>query len=180
MDQRISPEANSLSALLQAASQGDRSAFRALYQKSAPKLLGLLLRILRNRSIAEEVLQETYVRIWQNADRFTPEAGQPIAWMATIARNKAIDRLRSERFERHVVPDESILERLAADSPDPAMQETLRTCLDALDEEAREYVVLAYCFGLSREELAERFGRPVGTIKTFLHRSIKLLRTCLQ
>jgi RNA polymerase sigma-70 factor (ECF subfamily) len=180
LDQRISREADSLSMLLRSAAEGDQAALRALYQQTAPKLFGIILRILRNRSIAEEVLQETFVRVWQNADRFTPEAGQPLAWLATIARNKAIDRLRAEKFARQEVPEGSVMPQLAFESPDPVLRDSLRACLDELDEEARECVVLAYCHGLSREELAERFGRPVGTIKTLIHRSMKLLRACLE
>jgi RNA polymerase sigma factor (sigma-70 family) len=170
-----------IESLLLATALGDRTAFRKLYEATAPKLFGILLRITRNRSVTEEVLQETYIKIWQNAERFSPEFGQPMPWLVAIARNRAIDRLRSERMERHQVPaDESVLERLTAPaSGDPAMREALRTCLEGLDEEARACVILAYCSGFSREELAERFDRPVGTIKTLLHRNIRLLRACL-
>ncbi len=126
------------------------------------------------------MLQETYINVWQKAERFSPEAGDPMAWLTTIARNRAIDRIRSERIDRASTADETILERLVAPSGgDPAMHEALRRCLDGLEEEARNCVILAYCSGYSREELAERFGRPVGTIKTLLYRSIRLLRECL-
>jgi RNA polymerase sigma-70 factor (ECF subfamily) len=174
--------AGSLQDLLEATSRGDHAAFRALYQATAPKLFGVVLRITRNRPMAEEVLQETYVKIWRNAERFTPEAGQPMAWLSAIARNRAIDRIRSEKLERsRVTEDESVLERLATPgSGDVVIQESLRTCLSQLDEEARNCVILAYCSGFSREELAERFGRPVGTIKTLLHRSVRLLKACLE
>jgi RNA polymerase sigma factor (sigma-70 family) len=178
----MSLDGSLLPSLLEATSRGDREKFRALYEATAPKLFGLVLRITRNRAIAEEVLQETYIKIWQNAERFTPEAGQPMAWLAAIARNRAIDRLRSERADRFKDPGEDdLLERLPAQgSADPIARESLRICLSGLDDEARSCVVLAYCSGFSREELAERFNRPVGTIKTVLHRSIKLLRACLE
>ena len=105
-----------------------------------------------------------------------------MAWLATIARNRAIDRIRSEKIERNRAgDDDQILERLARPSAgDPAMRQALGQCLGMLDEESRNCVVLAYCSGFSREELAERFSRPVGTIKTLLHRSIKQLRACLE
>jgi RNA polymerase sigma-70 factor (ECF subfamily) len=153
-----------------------------LYEATAPKLFGIVLRMVVSRPAAEDVLQEAYVKIWQNAARFSPDAGQPMAWLAAIARNCAIDRIRSERIARHQVPaDEDVLDRLTRpEGGDPAMREALRTCLAGLPEEARECVTLAYCFGFSREELAERFKRPVGTIKTILHRSVKLLRACLE
>jgi RNA polymerase sigma-70 factor (ECF subfamily) len=181
LDQRIASEGRNLAELLRAASLGDRGAFRALYEATSPKLFGVILRITRNRMVAEEILQETYVKVWQNAARFTPEAGHPLAWLATIARNRAIDRLRAEKFERNRAGDDDALDRLAAPGgADPAEREALRACLQGLDEEARSCVVLAYCSGFSREELAERFNRPVGTIKTILHRSIGLLRQCLE
>ena len=182
MEQKISTDGGSLAALLDATSRGDRAAFRALYEATAPKLFGIVIRITRNRSTAEEVLQETFIKIWQNAERFTPDAGRPMGWLAAIARNHAIDRLRSERIERNrAQDDDQILERLAAPmAGDPGMRQALRKCLGQLDEEARDCVVLAYCSGFSREDLAERFGRPVGTIKTLLHRSVRLLRACLE
>lgn len=182
MNQKPSTAGGSLQDLIEATSRGNHAAFRALYDATAPKLLGVVLRITRNRSTAEEVLQETFVKIWQKAERFSPEAGQPVAWLAAIARNRAIDRIRSEKVERaRPLDDEPDLERLVAPGTgDPVLREALRKCLGQLEDEARNCVVLAYCSGLSREELAERYGRPVGTIKTLLHRSVRLLRACLE
>lgn len=182
MDQRSTPDGGSLAGLLEATSRGNHAAFRALYEATAPKLFGIVLRIIRSRPIAEEVLQETYIKIWRNAERFEPSVGHPMAWLAAIARNRAIDRIRSEKTERaRVMDDESALERLAAPSTgDPATREALRKCLGGLDQEARSCVVLAYCSGFSREELAERFGRPVGTIKTLLFRTVRQLKECLE
>jgi RNA polymerase sigma-70 factor, ECF subfamily len=182
LDQRLSTDKGALAALLDATARGDRAAFRALYEAAAPKLFGVVLRITRNRQTAEEVLQETFIKIWQNAEQFTPEAGQPMGWLAAIARNRAIDRIRAEKIERNRAGDDDrILERLAAPADgDPATRRALGRCLESLDEESRNCVVLAYCSGFSREELSERFSRPVGTIKTLLHRSIKQLRACLE
>jgi len=112
LDRSATSAGSSLEALLQEASRGNHSAFRALYDAVSPKLFGIVLRITRNRSMAEEVLQETFVKIWQNADRFTPDAGQPMAWLAAIARNRAIDRIRSEK----VVPSPASLFENALDS----------------------------------------------------------------
>jgi RNA polymerase sigma factor (sigma-70 family) len=182
LDGRVETESISLPDLLAASARGDRAAFRRLYEATAPKLFGIVLRITSNRSVAEEVLQETYIKVWQNAGRFAPEAGKPITWLAAIARNGAIDRIRAERIERQRSDDDqAILDKLSSPSPaDPGAREALRLCLSGLEDEARSCVVLAYCSGFSREELAERFSRPVGTIKTLLHRSIKLLRDCLE
>jgi RNA polymerase sigma-70 factor, ECF subfamily len=180
LEQRISTDRGDLSRLLQEASRGNQAAFRQLYEATSSKLFGIILRITRNRSVAEEILQETFVRVWQTAERFTPEAGHPLAWLSTIARNRAIDRLRSEKFERNRAGDDGMLESLVApDGGDPTSREALRVCLERLEDEARNCVILAYCSGYSREELAERFGRPVGTIKTILHRTIRQLRQCL-
>lgn len=180
LNQRTASVGTTLASLLEATSRGDRDAFRSLYDAAAPKLFGIVLRITRNRSIAEEVLQETFVRVWQNAELYSPAAGQPLSWLVAIARNKAIDRIRAEHAERYA-DNPDILERLPADAAgDPMTRESLRVCLSGLDEEARTCVLLAYCSGYSREELATRFSRPVGTIKTLLHRAIRLLRACLE
>ena len=179
---RLSPsETRTLAEHLQRTAAGDRAAFRQLYDATSPKLYGVVLRIIGNTAIAEEVVQDTYIKVWQNAERFSPDAGHPLAWLVTMARNRAIDRLRSERFDRFKdVGAENELERMPAPGGDDVgTRETLRVCLAELDDEARSCVMLAYCSGYSREELADRFRRPVGTIKTLLHRSIKVLRTCL-
>jgi RNA polymerase sigma-70 factor (ECF subfamily) len=182
LEQRDASEKTSLPALLEGTARGDRQAFRTLYEAAAPKLFGVILRILTDRAAAEDVLQETFVRIWQKAERYQPDAGPPMPWLTAIARNRAIDRIRAGRMERsRTADDDDVLNRIAAPSAgDPVMREALRRCLGGLDEESRKTVLLAYCSGYSREELAERFGRPVGTVKTILHRSLKLLKACLE
>lgn len=168
--------------LLEATAEGDRSAFETLYERTSAKLFGVALRILRDRAPAEEALQEAYLKVWQNAKRFNGSYGTPVAWLCAIARNTAIDRARSEKMPRTFDgDDDAILARMISeDGTDVVARESLRTCLGQLDEEARRCVVLAYCQGLSREELSDRFGRPVGTIKTMLHRSLKVLSRCLE
>lgn len=182
MNGRTPIEADQIAVLLANTAGGDRSAFEALYRVTSPKLFGIILRILSERSVAEEVLQETYVRIWRNADSFTAEAGQPIAWLSAIARNRAIDRLRSDRVSRAQVDDgDAVLARLATTGEgDPVTRGALRACLLGLEPDARECVLLAYCYGFSRDELAEKFSRPIGTIKSLLHRTVLQLRTCLE
>jgi RNA polymerase sigma-70 factor (ECF subfamily) len=178
----MTSEPAALQELLAATARREADAFRRLYDASAPKLLAIILRIVGSRAMAEEVLQETYVKVWQNAGKYAPDAGKPLVWLGAIARNSAIDRLRGERISRMSGPDdESVLARLAAPgSGDPGLRDALRRCLSGLDEEAQRCVVLAYCSGFSREELAERFNKPVGTIKTLLHRSLRMLRVCLE
>ena len=173
-----------LERLMSAVAEGDREAFAALYRATSAKLYGVVLRILRRRDLADEVIQETYVRIWNNAAVFDPARASPITWMVTIARNRALDEVRRatplaidttpEAFD---VADDSMLasERveLASDLA------RLKACLDGLELERRDIVRLAYLDGLSRDELGARFGHPPGTIKTWLHRSLKQLKACL-
>ncbi len=173
-----------LARLLAGAGRGERAAFRALYDRTAPKLLGVVLRIIRDRAVAEDVVQDAYLRIWQNAASYAPEAGQPMTWMASIARNRAIDVARRRR-EVLVGPTEDGEDWFAL-LADPRDREGdfldadgLRRCLARVEEEQRRCIVLAYMEGWSREELAERFGRNVNTIKTWLHRGLASLRACL-
>ena len=173
-----------LEQLLIAVAKKDAIAFRQLYDLAAPKLLGVVLRIIRNKAAAEDVLQDVFVRIWQNAPGFSPEAGPARAWMSSIARNRAIDVLRQKSFT--LVPDAcgdvDWYERVAEDRDrenDMIGAATLRHCLGTLDAQARTCVLLAYYEGFSREEIAERFSRPVNTVKTWLHRSLATLRRCL-
>jgi RNA polymerase sigma-70 factor (ECF subfamily) len=129
-------------------------------------------------------MQETYLKIWNSSGQFDPAQGSPITWMVAIARNRAIDLVRKKAdVSVEEVPD--VLE-LAADMPDPlAAREhgedlsRLMECLGRLDPDQRRLVLLAYYNGLSREQLASRFGAPVNTIKTWLRRSILAVRECL-
>ncbi|MGK9231438.1 sigma-70 family RNA polymerase sigma factor [Inquilinus limosus] len=170
--------------MLQATGRGDRRAFKAVYDRTSPLLFGIVLRILRNRAVAEEVLQDSYLRIWRGAASFSPDSGSPLGWMVTIARHRAIDVARQRR-EVLVEPDEDgrdWLEGVAdprADSSSLAAMRQLGRCLGLLDESHRRCVLLAYYEGYSREELAARFDRPVNTIKTWLHRGLAALRQCL-
>jgi RNA polymerase sigma-70 factor (ECF subfamily) len=171
--------------LLSRAAQGDREAFRAVYGATSAKLYGIVLRILRRPDLAEEVLQDVYVSIWKHAATFDPKRASPITWMVTIARNRAIDEIRrkihlpsASEAEALDVPDPGVsaVERIEQDDD----RRRLEACLERLEESRRDLVKLAYLDGLSRQELADRFGHPVATIKTWLHRSLKSLKDCLE
>jgi RNA polymerase sigma-70 factor (ECF subfamily) len=162
----------------------DAAAFAALYKQTSAKLYGVVARILTRGDVAADVLQEAYVRIWEKAGDFDPVKGSALAWMATIARNRALDEVR--RVRPVSLEDQPEGFEPAAEEIDPlAARErseglaALVDCLKALDEEKRAIVLLAYYGGSSREALAKRFGRPVPTIKTWLHRSLAQLRDCL-
>ena len=173
-----------LEQLLLAVAERDALAFRRLYDLTAPKLLGVIFRIVRSKPAAEEVLQDVFLRVWQNAGSYSPETAPARAWMNTIARNRAIDVLRQKGFATvsDANGDVDWYEKVAEDRDremDMLNAATLRHCLGDLDPQARRCVLLAYYEGFSREELAQRFDRPVNTIKTWLHRSLALLRTCI-
>src|SRR5262249_27424672 len=159
-------------------------AFAALYRATSAKLYGIIVRILVRRDLADEVLQETYVKIWERAADFDPARASPITWMAAIARNRALNEVRrvrpgsiedSPEALSVADPGELQLERLERTGE----LKRLAECLDGLEAERRQMVCLAYLEGLSRETLAARFGQPVGTVKTWLHRSLKQLKDCL-
>ncbi len=174
-----------LGTLLGDAAAGDRVAFRDVYRATAPHLFGLALRLLRRRDAAEEVLQEAFVSIWQHAGDYRRERGSPIAWMGTIVRNRALDRIRRERATV-ALDDVPGHEDWQDGDPQPdeataASQEARRlaVCLDALDEKPRRAIVLAYREGLTHEEIARRLPAPLGTVKTWIRRGLMQLKDCL-
>ncbi|MBB3592718.1 RNA polymerase sigma-70 factor (ECF subfamily) [Rhizobium sp. BK529] len=163
---------------------GDRKAFAALYNQTSPKLLAICLRILGNRNEAEEVLQEVYIKIWQRAGAFTAGSLTSAAWLAAIARNQSIDAIRA----RKPVADEvdSMLD-LADAGPDPEAQvvigdegRRIDTCMEELEADRAVAVKRAYVEGLSYRELADQFGIPLNTMRTWLRRSLLKLRECME
>ena len=176
-------EGADLADLIRRVARRDESAFATLYSETSARLHGIIVRILL-KGDAGEALQETYVRIWEKAADFDPAKGTPLAWMATIARNRALNELRRVRPMSIEEMPETF--EPAADSVDPLAARdrserlaALLECLAKLDEEKRTILLLAYYRGASREALAKRFDRPVSTIKTWLHRSLAQLRECL-
>jgi RNA polymerase sigma-70 factor (ECF subfamily) len=171
-----------LSGLLVRVATGDRMAFARIYDLTASRLFAIVRCILRRPDIAEDALQETYVRIWQKAALYDAKRAAPMAWLAAIARNQAIDIRRRPRdaagfgnggtgedYEAAVLPEAELALEL----------KRLRDCLSRLPEERQDMVLLAYYQGWSREELAAQFRRPVTTVKTLLRRSLIALRECI-
>src|SRR5262249_7775394 len=170
--------------LLAAVAKGDQAAFERLYAATRAKLYGVVLRILRRADLADEVMQDTYLKIWRNAGEFDAHLASPMTWMVAIARNRAIDLVR-KKAESSIEDEPSTLD-VAAETPDPLARRELTddlrrllACLGGLDEERRRMVLLAYYNGWSREQLAAKFDKPVNTIKTWLRRSLIDLRECL-
>lgn len=162
----------------------DRDAFQILYRATSAKLYGIILGILTRRSLADEILQEVYVKVWERAADYDSERASAITWLATIARNRALDEKRRGKVLPVVDLPEGFDLPAELDHPLDRMEQSdrlkaLLACLNGLESEKRSAVLLAYYRGLSREALAERFGRPVPTIKTWLHRSLAQLRACL-
>lgn len=175
---------NELSSQLSRVAKRDTIAFKFVYDATSSKLYGIILRILKRRDLADEVMQEVYVKIWDRAADFNPAIASPITWMATIARNRALDEVRRKRPES--IEDFPEIGNVPSDDPS-ALSIVMRgedgrrlaDCLSRLDDGRRQMVVLAYCDGLSRDELASRYGQPVNTIKTWLRRSLAQLKGCL-
>jgi RNA polymerase sigma-70 factor (ECF subfamily) len=173
-----------LADLLSRVAEQDRAAFASIYRAVSPKLYGIVLRILRRKELAEEVLQDVFVTIWRRAGNYDRSLAAPTTWMAAIARNRAIDEVRKSRL-MPVSTDAEQIEvadpgKLASESIEAAQSlKRLEECLEGLGEPRGEMVKLAYLEGWSRETLGKRYGHPPGTIKTWLHRGLKQLKECL-
>lgn len=165
--------------------RGDSRSLSAVYDMTAAKLNALLVRMLGDAALAEDVLQDVYLTVWQRAGSFDPSRGiSPITWLVTIARNKAIDRLRSRRRSPAPLPVEAV------DLPaqDPSALETmehrqesarLARCIETLEARQKQAIRSAFFDGFTYEELAVRAGVPAGTMKSWIRRALIQLRGCL-
>jgi RNA polymerase sigma-70 factor (ECF subfamily) len=178
-------EDEQLDALLKACAEGRQSAFEQLYAATSAQLFGVLRRILRTDALAEEAMQETYIKVWNHAHKYEYSKSAPRTWLVSIARNHAIDilRKRQSREDVELNLDHSIMDVMAEHGQSVARQheisQLLDICLQQLSASARECVVRAYCEGFSQEELSERLQRPIGTIKSWIRRSLISLKDCL-
>jgi RNA polymerase sigma-70 factor, ECF subfamily len=177
--------AEQLSALLSACARRDREAFARLYQATSAKLFGVALRILRRNDWAEEVLQESYVSIWNHAQDYSAGLSAPMTWMTSIVRNRCLDWLR--RPSREVSdPEGEMIANAEADGPGPldalsrsSDAKALAVCLGRLEGKQRQAIMLAFFDGLSHSELAAHLREPLGTVKTWVRRGLARLKTCL-
>jgi len=174
---------DTIEALLEGVARRESQAFRLLYDRASPKLLGVALRILRRRESAEDVVQDVFVKLWNGQAVFNAELGSGFAFLATITRNRALDVAR-RRGE--VSGDEAEMEDVMDLMPSPeavaADRSDLRAlviCLDQLAEGPRRAIVAAYIDGASGEEIARRLSAPLGTIKSWIHRGLAAVRECL-
>ncbi|AWA39316.1 sigma-70 family RNA polymerase sigma factor [Pseudomonas sp. 22105] len=177
-------DTDQLKHLLAQCSLGDRRAFEALYRSVSPRLHGVALRFMGRPDLAEEVLQESFVRIWNNASRYQSQLSAPMTWMINITRNQAIDQLRKRR-ERPLSDLDA--QMLVDDSPSVHEQlnssretTSLNRCLDELEGMQRQSITIAYFEGLSCSELAEHLSAPLGSVKSWIRRGMERLRRCLE
>lgn len=176
---------NEMASLVERCAAGDPSAMKDLYQNASPRLFGVALRLMRRESLAEEVLQEAFVKIWRSAGSYSRDLAAPLTWMTSIVRNEALDTLRRRRIrEDHESPQPDYFAELI---PDGARQvddslvdaEVLMICLERLDAPARDCIVRSYCEGYSHDELSELHRRPLGTVKSWIRRGLRSLRSCV-
>lgn len=157
----------------------DEQAVAALYDRHCRLLFGLILRIIRDRGEAEEILQEVFVLVWTRAETYNVSLGPPAAWLVRIARNRAIDRLRANAVRQRA--SESVPEPEAAESPESRasvgeQQRAVARALETLPADQRVLIEQAYFLGLTQSELAERFKLPLGTVKTRIRTGMLALR----
>lgn len=187
-----------LSRLLGLASLGDRAAFATLYERTSSHLLAVVMRINRDRGQAEDILQEVYVNVWRAARSFDAARSQPLTWLTSIARNRAIDSLRRAQTQPQLQTfgaaaggtdheRDDVYDSLADTAPSPldllthaADARSLGECMEQLSATQRQSVALAFFHGLSHAEIAQQMRHPLGTVKSWVRRALMTLKSCLQ
>ena len=181
-----SPDHDETGRLLLATARGDNAAFEQLYRTTSSRLFGVCLRIVNQRSEAEDVLQDVFTNVWRKAQQFDPQRASGVTWLTMMARNKAIDHLRANRASRLSVPiehAEDVVEtapnaQLAAEAAIEGHR--LDVCLGELEAPRRQLIRTAFFEGCTYEELAQRNGTPLGTVKSWIRRSLAKLKACLE
>jgi RNA polymerase sigma factor (sigma-70 family) len=193
-----SDRSRDLAALLARTGLGDRAAFATLYERSNAHLFAVVLRINKDRSQAEDVLQEVYVKVWRSAAGFDAAQSQPLTWLTSIARHQAIDSLRRAQTQPQTLSvhhhdsttdddsDTNMLDHTASDAPGPldllsqaSDARALSACMQHLSAPQRQSLALAFYDGLSHAEVAQHMGLALGTVKSWVRRALLSLKTCL-
>jgi len=165
----------------------DQVAFKQLYDSTSAQLYATLRHMLRIEAVAEEALQETYVKIWDKASEYKPDLGQPLTWMTSIARYHALDIMRKRRIRenKEIAWDEDLpgVESVVSE-PGPAKtteyQDILERCFGRLSQSQRECITRAYLEGLTHDELSASVDSPVGTVKSWIRRGLITLKECVR
>lgn len=170
--------------LIRRAARREHAAFRRVYELTAPQLFAVAIRIMGRRDLAEDVLQESFVAIWERAADYDPVRGSPMSWLATIVRHRAIDALRrlGARPEGALAGEEALAALVAGSGSSAdrgAIASALGRCLETLEAQPRQAVVYAYAYGYTHEELSARLKAPLGTVKSWIRRSLERLKACL-
>jgi len=185
-----------LSRLLARTGLGDRAAFATLYERTSAHLLGVVMRIQRDRALAEDILQEVYVNVWRAAQSFDAAQSQPLTWLTSVARNRAIDSLRRAQAQPALKTnittpsnddeETDVYDTVADDAPGPldllsraSDARALSACMQGLSAQQRQSVALAFFDGLSHAEVAEAMRQPLGTVKSWVRRALMSLKSCL-
>lgn len=171
--------------LLQKIAQADETAYRQFYEFTSPRIYGITLRMLKRRDWAEDVTQEAYVRVWYHAGEYHNGRGAPLTWLISIARNLAIDKLRSQavRDADDTQEPDALMSALPGPfnaSMDTQTQLLLQGCMGELSEAQRTSIFLSFFEGLSHQQITTRLGEPLGTIKSRVRRGLQSLRRCLE
>ncbi len=173
-----------VTAIIGRCATGDREALKRLFDVEAPRMIGVAERILRRRALAEEATQDTFVQIWRRAASFDATLGSGRTWLYTILRNRSLNILRDESRTELSGQTEAFDSASDDDDPETVVMKLgeasrLRDCLQKLEPERRQAIVLAYARGLSHGELAGKLGIPLGTIKSWIRRSMATLKECM-
>lgn len=174
---------------------GDRAAFAELYRMTSAPLLGVVLRVQGDRTLAEDVLQEVYVNVWRAAGSFNAAQSQPMTWLSSIARNRAIDSLRRAQTQPQTISgggdddseEDSLLNQQADMGAGPlglleraSDARQLQSCMQELSAAQRQSLALAFYDGLTHSEVADHMGQPLGTVKSWVRRGLTSLKGCLE
>ncbi len=180
-------DADPYAELLALCAQGDQKAFARLYERTSPRLYAVCLRLLRTRSLAEEALQDGYLKIWRSAASFDPRRATAMTWMTTVMRNRCLDLLRQRRARPQEVDMEYEGMDFASDDLSPSdvaglslAARRVMDCLETLQDRQRQSILMAYYYGQTHEEIARKLGSPLGTVKAWVRRGIERLRKCLE